>query len=114
MKVYIAGPYSADTDVEREGNVERAMHAGLEVKKRGHSPFIPHLTHYVDEYCEDMSEFNMGYEDYMEWDLAFLEVCDALLYLDPSPGADRELQKADEMGMPAYGSVTEIPDETEE
>jgi hypothetical protein len=87
------------------------MHAGLEVYERGHYPFIPHLTHFVDLYSGDMSEFNLEYEDYMEWDLAFLEVCDALLYLDPSPGADRELQKAEEMGIPAYGSVHEIPAE---
>jgi hypothetical protein len=109
MKIYIAAPYSAKTALEKQENTHTAIHAGLEVLDLGHFPFIPHLTHYVDQYVKRTDKFEMGYEDYIEWDEQFLEHCDALLHLDNSPGADDERQIAERDNKIIYGSVDEIP-----
>jgi len=48
-------------------------------------------------------------------DLAWLEVCDAILMLpgwETSKGAVIEHQRAAELGMPIYYSIEEVPDES--
>ena len=48
MHIYVAGPYSGASASEVERNVRTAIAAGVEIIRRGHYPYIPHLTHYVD------------------------------------------------------------------
>lgn len=109
MLIYVAGPYSAATHAERIANTERAMQAGHEVLTRGHWPFIPHLAHFFDEWCWWQHNGRLEPETYMQWDFVILRRCDGLLYLASSPGADRELALARELGLPVWLSVDEIP-----
>lgn len=46
----------------------------------------------------------------MQWDFALLEACDALLYLAPSPGADRELALAKTNHLAIYYSLNDLPE----
>lgn len=108
LRVYIAGPYSADTAEEREQNVERAIDVGLQLIRKGHAPFIPHLTHYVDLRAIHLGE-SLTWHDYIAWDLSWLEVCDALLFLGSSPGAELERDRAKALGKLIFRSVDEIP-----
>lgn len=107
MKIYIAGPYTATTDTERLANVTRAIDAGLVVWQRGHVPYIPHLTHYIDARVQERG-LPIGYEEYMAYDDAWLACCEGFLYLAPSPGADRELQRAQARGMVIFYHVEEV------
>lgn len=107
--MYVAGPYTAPDDAGLVANTEAAMYAGLEVLARGHTPFIPHLTHYFDLYVKNRLGHRLPAEVYYQWDLALLDRCDALLYLGPSPGADRELARAQELELTVFYSVKEIP-----
>lgn len=107
LRVYVAGPYSAPTEAERLANTQRAIAAGLEIFALGHVPYIPHLTHYVDAYAQQ-SGFQMRWEDYITLDLAWLDLCDALLYLGPSRGADLELQYAKNEGKIIFHSIAGI------
>ena len=50
----------------------------------------------------------LDYEHYLGWDFAFLEVCEALLFLGSSPGADRERAHAEALGIPIFESVEGI------
>jgi hypothetical protein len=109
MLIYVSGPYSAETLDERERNAGRAMDAGRHILSKGHWPFIPHLTHYFDEWHGWQHGRWVDPETYMQWDFAILRRCDALLYLAPSPGADRELALARELSLPVYLSVDEVP-----
>ncbi len=109
MLIYVAGPYSADSDAGRIANVNHAMAAGRVILQKGHWPFIPHLTHYFDEWHNARHDVRLDAETYMQWDFAILRRCDALLYLSPSPGADRELALARELGIPIYLIVEAIP-----
>jgi hypothetical protein len=109
MIIYVAGPYTADTEEGKLANTEAAMKAGLEILGRNHHPFIPHLTHYFDQWALARLGSLLPSSLYYEWDLAILEKCDALLYLAPSPGADKELERAQELGLVVFYSLREIP-----
>lgn len=112
MIVYVSGPYSAPTEEERQENVTEAIRAGIEVIKRGHVALIPHLTHFVDETARLEQDLVIHYEEWMRQDLALLERCDALLFLASSPGADRERQRAEDLGQVIYDSIEDVPWET--
>jgi len=109
MRIYVAGPYTARDDAGRLANTKAAMRAGLQLLRKGHIPFIPHLCHFFDLWVEEEEGQRLPWEIYMKWDDAFLECCEAFLYLAPSPGADRERQRAEELGLTVFQSVTEIP-----
>lgn len=108
MKIYVAGPYTATGPVEGQRNVDRAMAAGIVLIQRGHQPFVPHLTHYLDRYAWGLGVV-LGYEEWMTYNRVWLAQCDALLYLAPSPGADRERAYAAELGLPIYDTLEQVP-----
>lgn len=98
--VYVSGPYSTGDTIL---NVRRAIVAGTALRKAGFLPLIPHLTafwHLVDP---------AEYEDWMELDLALVDHCQALVRLPgESPGADREVARAKEKGIPVYVGVASL------
>ena len=108
MRIYVAGPYSHPDPRERERNVEHAMAAGLALLERGHFPFIPHLSHLFDQWAQTRG-LTIPYETYLQWDAAFLERCEGLLYLSSSPGADRELEYAVSLGKPIFSRLSGLP-----
>ena len=108
LRIYIAGPYTAQDQNGHEANTDRAIDAGIAVYKRGHSPYIPHLTHYVDLRAKG-THVNLTWEDYIRWDMPWLQICDALLYLGKSKGADLELARARRLKKKIFFSIDEIP-----
>lgn len=109
MRVFVCGPYSAAISANRMGNVHRALAAGAALVAKGHDPFIPHLSHYVDQVART-SGIEITYEQWMAYCFAWLAQCDCLLFLAPSPGADRELTRAMELGLTIYDSVEDVPE----
>ena len=122
MKIYIAGPYSAkpsefdsgvghDAARQTHRNTRKAIWAGIEVMKRGHMVYIPHLSHFI--HCEMSGEDMKALPDYPQYwyhfDNEWLKVCDALLYIGKSTGADSELALAKSLGKIIYYGVGEIP-----
>lgn len=107
MRIYIAGPYTAPTEKEMVGNVALAIAAGIAVFKKGHTPFIPHLSHYVDKYATH-HDIPMEYEDYMKWDNVWLKECNAILVLAESPGVLEEIRVARMYDLRFFYSVAEI------
>lgn len=108
MRIYIAGPYTADTDEQILENVHRALDVGIELINRGYTPFVPHLTHWLEKRAK-RTVGSISYERWLEYGTKWLEQCDALLYTASSPGADRELEDAYFIGMPVYRSIDELP-----
>ncbi len=108
LRIYIAGPYTAGTQSEMVRHVNAAIDAGIAAYKKGHFPFIPHLTHFVDQRAEEVG-LSLTWEDYIRWDLAWLEECDAILYLGSSRGADLELAQAIRLGKRVFRSTDEVP-----
>ena len=108
LRIYVAGPYTASSESEILNNVDRAIDAALALYKKGHFPYVPHLTHFIDERAR-RSGVEMAWEDYVfRWDSAWLELCDALLFLADSPGARKELELAQRLGKRIFYSPDEV------
>lgn len=94
MRVYVAGPYSKGDVVL---NVRNAVAAADSLLAAGHTPFIPHLTHFWHLVSPK------SYEEWLHYDFKWVECCDALVRLPgDSPGADREVAYSKSLGIPVY------------
>jgi hypothetical protein len=107
MHIYVAGPYSGKNPSEVEHNVKTAIAAGVEIIRRGHYPYIPHLTHYVDQVKDTV--LHLSWDDHLDWGLAWLDRADALLYLAPSRGANIELDFATKKNKRIFRAIDDIP-----
>ena len=100
VKVYVAGPYSEGDTVL---NIRAAIAAANELLGLGYTPFVPHLSgfwHLV---------FPHPYEAWLQLDLEWLAVCDAVLCLPGrSSGADNEVARARRLGIPVFSTVLEL------
>lgn len=98
LRVYVAGPY---TGGDVAWNVARAMDVADQLLSAGLAPFCPHLSHFLHLHHPH------GYETWMALDMAWLAACDVLVRLPgDSPGADREVAEAEQLGIP----VVLLPD----
>lgn len=98
-RVYIAGPISSDPI----GGARNAIRAWHELWDAGFAPFAPHLDLLL------VLHRDIPYEDCMEYDFRWLQVCDAVYRLPGvSPGADRETEYAQEHGIPVCHAVGEL------
>lgn len=101
MKIYIAGPYTRGDTAQ---NVRNAIVAGNNVAALGHTPYIPHLTHFWHMLIPRPIEF------WYRFDIEWLKVCDAVLRLPgESKGADEEVRIAKDMDKPVYENFADIP-----
>ena len=108
LRIYVAGPYTAESEIQISQNVMKALDVGLILWKKGHYPYIPHLTHFVDLRAREKG-IPMTWKDYIEWDKAWLEFCDALLFLGNSKGANIELEYAKKIGKTIYYNIDDVP-----
>lgn len=104
MKIYIAGPLNSDACGYLK-NVHNMIKIANELRKKGHIVFIP---------CMDLLlgvfDGNLTYKDYFEQNSAWIECCDALFFIESSPGADKELDIARELGINIFYSLDEVED----
>lgn len=99
-RVYVAGPYTKG-DVAQ--NVRNAYAAAGDLADAGLSPFVPHHTHFWHML------FPREYESWLELDEAWVERCEYLLRLPgPSNGADKEVARAQLLGIPVYYTVADL------
>jgi len=113
MKIYVAMPYGRRRNLplpEIMANVYRAIEVGRELIKKGHTPFIPHLYHWVHYgWAETPSE-----DKWIDMCVQWVQLCDALIYIDPegqSLGALLECQIAQAEGLPVFFTLEAIPNE---
>jgi len=102
MRIYIASAYTkGDVAI----NVRNVILVADELVKRGHTPYIPHLTHLWHLISPKESSF------WYEYDNSFIDHwADALLRLDNlSSGADNEVVRARKLGIPVYYNLGDIP-----
>jgi hypothetical protein len=105
VRVFVSGPFSGPNTRE---NIDRAALAMVELIHAGHQAFCPHLADYADEVGR-IYGMPVEYERWIEWCIAWVDACDAVLVLAPSPGSDREVARARELGLPVYTSVADVP-----
>ena len=102
MRIYIAGPYSkGDVAV----NVREAIAAGDLMLRKGHTPYVPHLTHFWHML------YPHEYHKWLAYDKEWLRLCNAVWRIPgESPGADEEVSLANSLNIPVYYSYGEIND----
>lgn len=109
--IYVAGPITARGASAHEAprvvqqNVDKAIDVGIELMKKGHIPFIPHLSHYINLKAKESFPAEFWYD----FDFPIIDKCDALYYMAPSYGADRELVYANDKKMKVFKSLDEVP-----
>jgi hypothetical protein len=97
MRVYVAGPY---TKPDPEANTLQALKVADTLLAMGHTPFVPHLYHYWEAFSPKPYEIWTGLD--MQW----LEQCEAVfLITGDSPGAEAEVARAKELGIPIYTNL---------
>ena len=99
-KIFISSPYTLGDTGE---NVRNQILAADQLMTAGYTSFIPLLSHFQHLVCP------RPYDDWLANDLEWLPVCNALLRLPgESAGADLEVAKAIELGIPVYYSIDDI------
>lgn len=112
--IFVACAYSGDTPEQVHLNVAHAMNIAQALVVKGHVPFIPHLNHFWHLHMLTRYGHSLEYEEWMRQTLTMVERCNSMYY-EPSPGANRELIRAQELarersgGYPIYRSVEEVP-----
>lgn len=100
IRVYVSGPYTKGDQVI---NVRNAVLASDRLFTDGYFPYCPHLTHLWHTIAP------RPWQDWMNLDLEWIAACDCLLRLPgESKGADMEIAKAIELGIPVYYSIEEL------
>jgi Domain of unknown function (DUF1937) len=106
MKIAVAGKYSADTAEERQANFEAMNEAAARLLEMGHTPLIG-----VNAALPVVERAAVAdkYEAIMQISMAVVSICDAILVISHSKGADRERDFFISNNRPVYYSLEEIP-----
>jgi hypothetical protein len=112
MKIYIAGPMyrKMDGSIRKPADtwscIRKAIEIAMELYKRGHKPYIPHLNALIDI----VMHTDMKGKDWVEgFDFPWLEACDALYFIAESKGANQELEYAKSLGKIIYYRLEDVP-----
>ena len=107
-RVYVAGPYSADNVMDVLRNIRNGIDISQTIMSMGYSPFCPWLDyHFV---LMDFGD-SLIVEDFYRYSLDWLEVSDVMLVIGDymkSKGTIREIQKAEEWGIPVIYDINEL------
>lgn len=96
-KVYIASPYTIGDNAL---NVRASLEAAEKLIALGYVPYAPLLTHFWHMMFPHEPEY------WYEYDLHWVDACDALLRLPgKSHGADREVEHACARRIPCFDSI---------
>lgn len=105
MRFYVAGPFSAETRAQEWVNVMRANAIGSAIARKGHLAHVPHAaTAFMH------LERGIDYEWYMTLDLSIIRAwATDLFFIASSPGANRELALANELGLRVWHDIDSVP-----
>lgn len=103
LRIYVAGPISNTNSTVVKKNFEFGAALGRRLEKKGHLVFTPH----------NYQVFNVDpdyYEYLLRLDLSIIKRwANAMFFIGPSPGADRELALAKECGHLIFYTESEVP-----
>ena len=109
MRVYVAGPYSADNVMQVLENMRAGIRASTEVLLAGFAPFCPWLDYQYKFAVQGAEELTIN--DFYQYSLSWLRVSEAMLILDgwqKSKGTLHEIEVAKELGIPIFESLSEL------
>lgn len=108
VRVYVAGPYSADNVLGVLQNIGRGERACAELFHEGLAPFCPwhDKTYAMDGMCQGESV-----EAFREHSMAWLEASQVVFTLpgwEQSEGANAEVLRAKELGIPVFWDMLHL------
>jgi len=106
MLIAVAGPYSAESQEQRQQNLNLLNKAAASVLKLGHIPLVG--VNAALPIVECLGADADHYEAMMTISLALIDKCDAILMIGNSPGADRERDLIRSKDLPVYEDVNDI------
>ena len=99
-KIYIASAYTVGNVAI---NVKRQIDCVDELMNLGFAPFAPLYSHFQEMFHP------RPYQEWIEIDLLWIDVCDALLRLPgESKGADGEVAYAEKLGIPVFYTIKSL------
>jgi hypothetical protein len=116
MLILIAGPYRSGTNddpVLIQKNLDRLESVALPLFRKGHVPMIGEWVALPLIHLAGSKHPGDAAWEEIQYPVAhrLLEKCDAVLRLEgASKGADEDVRKAKERGLPVYFSLDEVPD----
>lgn len=114
IRVYVAGPYSADNVIDVLRNIGRGIHTCSLLFDRGFAPFCPWADR--DFVIYNWME-NQDSQQFRDYSMAWLEVSDCIFLVkdysgmvrvEDSPGTQAEARRAKELGIPVFSSMDEL------
>ena len=99
LRVYVAGPYSADNVIDVLANIRKGQKSAYELLKAGFAPFCPWLDYQLSFYGE------ITIEEYRDYSIAWLDGSEAVFVLpgwEKSSGTKAEMARAKELGIPIF------------
>lgn len=105
MIIGVAGPYSAQTEEQRKLNLDRLNNTAAKLLELGHIPIIG-----VNAALPILEKANVldRYKSIMDISLSVISVCDGLLLIAESSGANRERDLILSKGKPVFNSIEEF------
>ena len=107
-RIYIAGPYSSDNVLSVFENMRKGMVLATQVRRMGYAPYCPWMD-FMYYFMNNGKPFSI--ENCYEYSLTWLEVSDAILFLDnwkESHGAIQEHEYALRHDIPIYYSIIDL------
>ena len=107
MRIYVSGPIVAETHEDIVINCNIAMSVGMQIMEKGHIPFVPHLSYWMDLFAKSQGVL-VPYDRWIDEDLRWVSLCDGFFYIKESPGALIELKHALSMDKRIFTNINQI------
>lgn len=105
MIIAVAGPYSADTEEQKQINIDELNKTAAKLLELGHIPLIGiNAAVPVLKFANIKNE----YKAIMNISLSVTSACEALLLLSESPGANKERDLILTQNKPVFRSINEL------
>jgi hypothetical protein len=106
MIIAVSGPYSAETEEQRQTNLDKMNAAAAKLLEMGHTPLIGVNAALPVVNAATITD---RYEGIMQISMAVMQPCEAILAIGMSKGVKRELDHFTAKGLPVYYSIDEVP-----
>ena len=106
MIIGVAGPYSADTEAQRQANLDKLNTIAAQLLEMGHTPLIGINAGLPVVNAAAVADRR---EAIMQISMAVMEPCEALLVTGMSRGVEQERELFIKKGLPVYYKLDEIP-----
>ena len=114
MRLYVAGPLTADSDREHYENRNAAAMVAIRLWRKGHHVFCPHSNSggYLNMLRADVPD--KAFRDFGLWMIQFFDGLVLVKGWEQSKGTRAEIKEAERLGIAVYENGDEVPESAKE